>query len=50
MTLLRRFWDAAGALDASARDRDEGSSMPFCTPDRPFRLTARAWIVTGHTG
>jgi SAM-dependent methyltransferase len=119
MTLLRRFWDAAGALDASARGSDEGSSMPFCTPDalrelwstvgftrvtvspamvtagydgfedlwrplelgvgpsgayaaalspdrrlelkaelrrrlgvgdQPFRLTARAWIVTGHTG
>jgi SAM-dependent methyltransferase len=32
MTLLRRFWDAAVALDRSAADRDEGRSMPFCTP------------------
>ena len=32
MTLLRRFWDAAVALDPSAADRDEGRSMPFCTP------------------
>jgi len=33
MTLLRRFWDAAVALDAGAADRDEGRSMPCCTPD-----------------
>ena len=32
MTLLRRFWDAAVAIDPSAADRDE-SGMPFCTPD-----------------
>jgi SAM-dependent methyltransferase len=32
MTLLRRFWDAAVALDPSAADRDEGRSMPFCRP------------------
>ena len=31
MTLLRRFWDAAVALDPSAADRDEGRCMPFCT-------------------
>ena len=33
MTLLRRFWDAAVALDPSAGDKDEGRCMPFCTPD-----------------
>jgi SAM-dependent methyltransferase len=33
MTLLRRFWDAAVALDPSAADRDEGRCMPFCTSD-----------------
>jgi SAM-dependent methyltransferase len=33
MTLLRRFWDAAVALDPAASARDEGTSMPFCTPD-----------------
>ena len=32
MTLLRRFWDAVVALDASAAERDEGRSMPFCNP------------------
>jgi SAM-dependent methyltransferase len=31
MTLLRRFWDAAVALDRSAAERDEGRCMPFCT-------------------
>jgi SAM-dependent methyltransferase len=33
MMLLRRFWDAAVALDAGAADRDEGRCMPCCTPD-----------------
>jgi SAM-dependent methyltransferase len=32
MTLLRRFWDAAVSLDPDAADRDEGRSMPYCTP------------------
>ena len=32
MTLLRRFWDAAIALDPAASDRDEGNCMPYCTP------------------
>jgi SAM-dependent methyltransferase len=31
MTLLRRFWDAAVALDPAAAERDEGR-MPFCAP------------------
>jgi SAM-dependent methyltransferase len=33
MTLLRRFWDAAVALDASAEERDEGRCMAFCSPE-----------------
>jgi SAM-dependent methyltransferase len=33
MTLLRRFWDAAVALDPGAAARDEGRCMPYCTPD-----------------
>ncbi len=33
MTVLRRFWDAAVALDASAARLDEGRCMPYCTPD-----------------
>jgi ubiquinone/menaquinone biosynthesis C-methylase UbiE len=32
MTLLRRFWDAAVAVDPSAADRDEGRCLPFSTP------------------
>jgi ubiquinone/menaquinone biosynthesis C-methylase UbiE len=33
MTLLRRFWDSVAALDPSAADLDEGSSMRYCTPE-----------------
>ena len=33
MILLRRFWDAAVAHDPSARERDEGLCMPFCTSE-----------------
>jgi SAM-dependent methyltransferase len=43
MTLLRRFWDAARALDPSASDRDEGRIMPFCTPAELGEL----WSATG---
>jgi SAM-dependent methyltransferase len=32
MILLRRFWDAAIAVDPAAESRDEGRAMPFCTP------------------
>jgi SAM-dependent methyltransferase len=32
MTLLRRFWDAAIALDPAAAELDEGRCMPFCEP------------------
>jgi SAM-dependent methyltransferase len=43
MTLLRRFWDAAVALDPSATDRDEGRCMPFCTPEELGGL----WSASG---
>jgi SAM-dependent methyltransferase len=33
MTLLRRFWDAAAALDPDAAALDEGRSMRFCVPE-----------------
>jgi SAM-dependent methyltransferase len=46
MTLLRRFWDAAVALDPAAADRDEGRCMPFCTPDALGDL----WSAAGLTG
>jgi SAM-dependent methyltransferase len=44
MTLLRRFWDAAVALDPSAADRDEGRCMPFCTPDSLGQLWSEAGL------
>ena len=43
MTLLRRFWDAAVALDPSAADRDEGRCMPFCSPGQLDEL----WSAVG---
>jgi SAM-dependent methyltransferase len=45
MTLLRRFWDAAVALDPSAAERDEGRSMPFCTPEELGGLWAEAGLA-----
>jgi hypothetical protein len=33
MTILRRFWDAAVALDPAAAELDEGRSMPYCAPE-----------------
>jgi SAM-dependent methyltransferase len=38
MTLLRRFWDAAVALDPAAASLDEGRQMPYCQPDELSRL------------
>ena len=32
MQLMRRFWDAAGALEPAARERDEGRRFPVCRP------------------
>ena len=36
MQLIRRFWDAAIALDPAARDLDEGRRFPICQP-QPLR-------------
>jgi SAM-dependent methyltransferase len=33
MKFLRRFWDAATALDPAARALDEGGRFPLCRPD-----------------
>jgi len=33
MELLRHFWDAAAALDSTARELDEGRRFPLCRPD-----------------
>jgi ubiquinone/menaquinone biosynthesis C-methylase UbiE len=43
MTFLRRFWDAAVALDPSASD--EGRSMPYCTPDELAELFSAAGLA-----
>lgn len=43
MTLLRRFWDAAVALDPSAADHDEGRSMPFSAQGQLVEL----WSTVG---
>jgi ubiquinone/menaquinone biosynthesis C-methylase UbiE len=45
MTLLRRFWDSAVALDPFAADRDEGRCMPFCTPDELAELWSAAGLA-----
>jgi SAM-dependent methyltransferase len=45
MTLLRRFWDAAVALDPSARDRDEGMCMPYCTEEALRELWSEAGLA-----
>jgi SAM-dependent methyltransferase len=45
MTLLRRFWDAAVALDPAARELDEGRSMPFCTPEELGDLWSSAGLA-----
>jgi SAM-dependent methyltransferase len=50
MELLRRFWDAATALDAGAIDLDEGRRFPICRPDaleRLFRAGGLADVVCG---
>jgi SAM-dependent methyltransferase len=43
MTLLRRFWDAAIALDPDSEPRDE-RHMPHCTPDALGELWAAAGL------
>jgi SAM-dependent methyltransferase len=44
MTLLRRFWDAAVALDPAASERDEGRAMRFATPAELAALLAGAGL------
>jgi ubiquinone/menaquinone biosynthesis C-methylase UbiE len=44
MTLLRRFWDAAIALDDAAADLDE-ACMSFCTPAELSRLLSEAGLA-----
>jgi SAM-dependent methyltransferase len=48
MTILRRFWDAALALDAAAARLDEGRCMPYCTPDALGGLWSGAGLAGVH--
>ena len=45
MTLLRRFWDAAVALDPSAADRDEARCLPFSTREALGDLFSAAGLT-----
>jgi SAM-dependent methyltransferase len=40
MQMMRRFWDAAVALDPAAREKDEGVRFPLCQPE-PFAALFR---------
>ncbi len=44
MQLLRRFWDAAAALDPAAADLDEGRRFPICKPEPLAELFAAAGL------
>jgi SAM-dependent methyltransferase len=45
MQLMRRFWDAAVALDPNARDLDEGRRFPICQPERLLALFREAGLT-----
>lgn len=45
MVFLRRFWDAAVAVDPAAANLDEGRSMPYCTPDELAGLWSAAGLL-----
>jgi SAM-dependent methyltransferase len=44
MELMRRFWDAAAALDPAARELDEGRRFPICGPEPLSQLFAGAGL------
>jgi SAM-dependent methyltransferase len=45
MELMRRFWDAAAALDPAARAQDEGVRFPVCRPGPLHGLFEGAGLV-----
>ena len=49
MQLLRRFWDAAAALDPAARNLDEGIRFPICAPAPLADLFGRAELAAVAT-
>ncbi len=44
MQLMRRFWEAAVALDPAAREFDEGNRFPICKPEPLRALFAEAGL------
>lgn len=44
MELMRYFWDAAVALDSSAKELDEGRRFPICQPTPLVELFAQAGL------
>lgn len=44
MQLMRRFWDAAAALDPAAHELDEGRRFPICRPEALRALFADAGL------
>lgn len=44
MQLMRHFWDAAGALDPTARELDEGQRFPLCRPEPLAQLFQAAGL------
>jgi SAM-dependent methyltransferase len=45
MELLRRFWEAAAAIDPSAAELDEGRRFPICRPEPLARLFRDAGLA-----
>lgn len=50
MQMMRHFWNAATALDPSARDLDEGRRFPICNPDSLSRLFEQAGLLHVEVG
>lgn len=49
MQMMRHFWNAVIALDAAARDLDEGRRFPICNPDPLKKLFLNAGLVQVET-
>jgi len=49
MELMRRFWDAAIALDTRALELDEGRRSPICQPEALHRLFEGAGLTAVKT-
>ena len=45
MELMRRFWEAAAALDPAAASLDEGRRFPVCRPEPLARLFGDAGLA-----